>query len=291
MKVGIGQFSYHRYFGEVAHGEHDPGVRWGLADFMQRAISHKVGVVGIQTCFLREDETESLPEIAAEYSLEVILEWGHPDGLKMGRSLDSVQDLRNWILRAGRWSFPLLRIVAGYPTLRGVEPVDVQIRRLVPLLRELSLEAMEWGITLAIENHADFTPVELTRLIHETDSSNLRAVLDVGNSIRLGQDLISSIRCLAPLADVVHLRNLTVLQESLGNPLASWPTAPLGCGSLDMAAALRELYNAGFHGYLLLELSPLHERWAGEEDEVIRQSLIWLREWNKTNTLYDLVPG
>jgi sugar phosphate isomerase/epimerase len=282
MKVGIGQFSYHRYFGEITYAEHDPGVRWGLNDFIQRAVSHRVGIVGVQTCFLSEEDAELLPEIATKQGLEVILEWGHPDGLKMGRSPESVQDLRSWMLRAGRWSLPTLRIVAGYPTLRGVEPVDVQIRRLVPLLRELSLEAMEWGITLAIENHADLTPVELERLIHATGSSNLRAVLDLGNRTRLGQDLITSVRRLAPLAEVVHLRNLVVLQESFGNPLASWPTAPLGCGSLDIAAALNELYSTGFRGPLLLELSPLHERWAGEEDEVIRQSLVWLRKWDES---------
>lgn len=283
MNVGIEQFSYHRYFGEVTRWERDPGVRWNLTDFMQRAVSHKVSIVGVQTCFLSAKEKELLPEIAAVHGLEVILEWGHPDGLRMGRSQDAVRNLRGWIAKAGLWSFPLIRIVAGYPTLRGQEPVDEQIERLVPILRELCLEANESGVTIAIENHADFTPRELQALIFATDQPNLRAVLDFGNCVRLGEELVSSIRSVAPLVDVVHLRDLVVLPESLGNPLALWPTAPLGSGSLDIAGALQELSNGGFHGCLLLELSPLHADWAEQEDQVIHQSLAWLKEWHESH--------
>jgi sugar phosphate isomerase/epimerase len=143
---------------------------------------------------------------------------------------------------------------------------------------------MEAGVTIAIENHADFTPRELQTLICTTDRKNLRGVLDLGNCVRLGEDLVSSIRSLVPWVDVVHLRDLVVLPQSLGDPLALWPAAPLGSGSLDIAGALQELYNGGFHGSLLLELSPLHENWAEAEDEVIRQSLIWLKEWEETNS-------
>jgi 3-oxoisoapionate decarboxylase len=229
------------------------------------------------------EEKELLPEIAATHGLEVILEWGHPDGLRMGTSQAAVRDLRSWIAKAAVWSFPILRIVAGYPTLRGQEPVDAQMERLVPILRELCLEAKEVGVTIAIENHADFTPSELQALICATVQPNLRAVLDVGNCVRLGEELLSSVRCLLPWVDVVHLRDLVVLPESLGNPLALWPTAPLGCGSLDIAGVLQELQNSEFQGSLLLELSPLHADWAEQEDEVIHQSLAWLKEWHGTH--------
>jgi hypothetical protein len=36
-----------------------------------------------------------------------------------------------------------------------------------------------------------------------------------------------------------------------------------------------------------LELSPLDVDWAEKEDEVIRQSLIWLKEWHETNGRQD----
>jgi len=279
LNLGIGQFSYHRYFGDMVRWEHDPGVRWSLTDFMDRANSHCVGTVGIQTCYLTKQETERLPEIAATHGLEVILEWGHPAGLEMGKSPEAVQDLRSWIARAGRWSFPLLRVVAGYPTLRGKEPVEIQTNRLVPMLQELCREAMDFGITLALENHADFTPAELKRLIEMTDRVNLHAVLDFANAVRLGEDLTQSVHDLAPLARVVHLRDLVILPESIGDPTAPWPAAPLGCGSLDIGKALQELYNGGFSGCVLLELSHLHQNWTGKEDEVIRQSLSWLENW------------
>jgi sugar phosphate isomerase/epimerase len=279
MRVGIGQFSYHRYFGELTRWERSPDVRWNLNDFMQRAASHGVSTVGVQTSYLTPKETERLPELAAFHGLEMILEWGHPVGLDMGRSSQAVQDLRSWMELAHRWSIPLLRIVGGYPTLRGQEPLETQIRRLATILREISLEAMDLGITIAIENHADFTPLELQALIQETGSGNLRALLDFGNCIRLGADLIPSIRSLASLIVAVHLRDLVVLPQSIGNPQAFWPTAPLGHGSLDIAGALQELYRSGFQGCLLLELTNLHANWAEQEDEVINQSLMWLRRW------------
>ena len=285
MKVGIGQFSYHRYFGEVSRWERDPGTRWNLTDFMERAVSHKVRFVGVQTCFLSVEEKDLLPEIARAHGLGVILEWGHPDGLRMGKSPEALCDLRSWIAKAGRWAFPLLRIVAGYPNLRGQEPVETQICRLVPTLRQLCREACDLGVTLAIENHADFTPQELQTLISATGVPNLRLVLDFGNCVRLGEDLISSSRSVASLVDAVHIRDIVVLPQSLGKPQALWPAAPLGRGSLNISGALQELYNGGFQGSLLLELSSLHADWAEKEDYVIGQSLVWLKEWNETRRM------
>jgi len=284
MKVGIGQFSFHRYFGEVTRWEQAPDIRWTVNDFMQRAASHGVKTVGVQTSYLTQAEAECLPEIAAAHGLEVILEWGHPVGLYMGLSPQAVYDLRGWMGRAHRWCYPLLRIVAGHPTLRGQEPVETQIRRLAPILRRISAEARDLGITIALENHGDFTPLELQTLIGETGSGNLRALLDFGNTVRLGADLITSIRSLASLIVAVHLRDLQVLPESIGDPLAFWPTVPLGCGALEIDGALQELYRTGFQGCLLLELTNLHEKWATQEDEIIHQSLTWLRKWRRANS-------
>jgi sugar phosphate isomerase/epimerase len=282
MKLGIGQFSYHRYFGELTPWESDPGVRWNTNDFLGHAAAHRADTVGVQTCYLTAQDIETLPEMAAAHNLDVIIEWGHPAGLAIGKSAAAVQDLRLWIARASQWSFPLLRIVVGYPKLRGEDSVEVQTQRLVPILQEICAEALDWGVTIAIENHADFTPLELQGLIYETNRPNLCAVLDFGNCVRMGADLIPSIRSLAPLIAAVHLRDLMILPESIGNPLASWPTAPLGCGSLDIKGALRELYCGGFQGCLLLELAHLHPNWTEKEDEVLSQSLSWLKEWRQT---------
>jgi sugar phosphate isomerase/epimerase len=285
LNLGLGQFSYHRYYGDLTHGETDPGASWGLADFLDKAKSHRVGVVGLQTCYLTPSEIEHFPEITAKWGQQIMLEWGHPDGLRMGKSPASIQDLLSWIARAGRWSIPLLRIVAGYPNFRGQELVEVQTRRLIPILKELCSVAKDYGITLAIENHADFTPAELKKLIEATDEPNLEAVLDFGNSVRVGEDLIQSVRSLASMASVIHLRDLLILPESIGDPTAPWPAAPLGCGSLPIGNALQELYAGGFSGYLLLELSHLHANWEGREDDVIRQSLLWLKEWETSKGL------
>jgi len=94
MKLGIGQFTYHRYFGELTPWESDPGVRWNTNDFLGHAAAHGADTVGVQTCYLTAQDIETLPEMAAAHNLDVIIEWGHPAGLAMGKSAAAVQDLR-----------------------------------------------------------------------------------------------------------------------------------------------------------------------------------------------------
>jgi len=62
---------------------------------------------------LLSDQTRdrASPEIAATHGLEVILEWGHPAGLEMGKSPEAVQDLRSWIARAGGGPFPYFALL------------------------------------------------------------------------------------------------------------------------------------------------------------------------------------
>ena len=276
VKIGIDQFSYHRFFGEINRWEVDPGLRWTLADFLDRASSLGVDTVGLQTAYLDSASLEALNRELTKRPLICILEWGHPDGLKMGKSQRAKEDLKNWIGICAQLGVTTLRIVAGYPTYRGQEPVAVQIERLSPLLRDMCHYAVEFNVVLALENHADFTPVELTDLIHRVNHPNLRAVFDTGNTIRLGADLIESAARIAAVAEVVHLKDLSILRESLGNPNASWPSAPLGHGSLDIPGVIDTLLQHGFKGVFLVEMAHMHPNWP-DEDRAVAQSVEWLR--------------
>ncbi len=43
MIVGLDQFSYHRFFGDVfTNWENDPGVCWNLDDFLRRGTSRGI---------------------------------------------------------------------------------------------------------------------------------------------------------------------------------------------------------------------------------------------------------
>src|SRR5207249_8314401 len=149
------------------------------------------------------------------FNLIWIIEWGHPDGLQMGTSPEAAADLKRWLHLTSALGCKLVRIVAGYSTYRGREPVPTQMVRLIPLLREMCQEAADLGIVLALENHADFTPLELVELIGQVGAPNLRATFDMGNCVRLDADLIESTRCIAPITEIVHLdRKSTRLNSS-----------------------------------------------------------------------------
>jgi sugar phosphate isomerase/epimerase len=276
VKIGITQFSYHRYFGEVTPWETRPDIRWTVADFVRRVASLRVDALSLQTCYLTPDDLLIAKNECAAFNLEWIIEWGHPDGLKMGASREALADLKRWLRMASAVGRRLIRIVAGYSTYRGREPVPTQIKRLVPVLREACEEAAGLAITLALENHADFTPAELVDLIGQVAAPNLRATFDTGNCVRLDADLIESTRHIAPMTEIVHLRDLWVLADSRGNPSASWPSAPLGQGMLDIPGVLSVLDRQGFNGYLLIEMAHMHSKWP-DEDEAVAASVLWLK--------------
>jgi sugar phosphate isomerase/epimerase len=277
VKIGIDQFSYHRYFGEVTRWETDPGVRWTVSDFIRRAACLQLDAVSFQTHYLNSKDLKILKKECLESNLNWIIEWGHPEGLKMGTSLEAVADLRKWLHITSQLDGKLVRIVAGYPTYRGQEPVPDQMARLIPLLREVCKEARDLGIVLALENHADFTPLELADLIGQVGVPNLRATFDTGNCVRLNEDLIRATGCILPMTEIVHLKDLWILEDSRGDPNASWPSAPLGQGMLDVPGVLAILRRQGFDGYLLIEMAHMHSRWP-DEDRAVAESVLWLKK-------------
>jgi sugar phosphate isomerase/epimerase len=289
VKIGINQFSYHRYFGEITRWETDPGIRWTVSDFIRRAGSLEVDAVSLQTLYLNSDNLKVVTDQCLALDLVWIIEWGHPDGLKMGTSPEAVADLKRWLPITSALGGKLLRIVAGYPTYRGREPVPTQVARLIPPLREVSQVAADLGIVLALENHGDFTPSELAELIGAVGAANLKATFDTGNCVRLDADLIESTQRMAAITEIVHLKDLWVLEDSRGNPNASWPSAPLGQGKLDIPGVLKVLHNQGFAGYLLIEMAHMHSTWP-DEDEAVAESVLWLKTNLEQSNLKRITP-
>ncbi len=127
----------------------------------------------------------------SQSGLQFVLEWGHPDGLKMGTSLESAHAVASWIPMAAKSSLKILRIVVGYSNYRGREPVAVQQQRLARILEELCDVAQEYDVILAIENHGDLTPLEVVEIIQMVGQPNLRLCFDTGNCVRLARTFSS----------------------------------------------------------------------------------------------------
>ncbi len=273
---GIDSFAYHRHFGEVTRWETPVEAHWTTADFLARARHHRAEVVSLQTCYLGALTTARLAELReALDGMQPILAWGHPDGLQGGTNAQAAADLLALLPVARALGCEIVRFVAGNH-FTFTQDVDERIRRLAPIVRQAAALAARHGLTLAVENHADFVMRDLLRLIEQVDAPNVGICLDTGNAIRVGDDPLEAARLAAPLVRMVHLKDMRVQTTSIGDPTKWWPCAPLGQGDFDLPAIIACLGAAGYRGSLLVELAPLHTDWT-DEDAVVGESMTYLR--------------
>jgi sugar phosphate isomerase/epimerase len=86
------------------------------------------------------------------------------------------------------------------------------------------------GVTIALENHKDWTAAELAALIREYSSERLRVCVDTGNNLSLLEDPYEVIETLAPLAVSTHIKDMALDRHADGFLLAE---TPLRAGILD----------------------------------------------------------
>lgn len=277
--VGIDSYAYHRYFGETTPWEEPLGVRWETADFLRRAHELGVGAVSLQTAYLPELTTPvlaSLHQQLESLSLQPILAWGHPDGLQGGIDPERVEAFRRLMPAAAAIGCSIVRLVCGNQ-LSWETPPARRIERLTPILRGLAEEAEALGLTLAIENHADFAMRDLVSLVETVAHDRLGICFDTGNAVRVGDDLLTAARLAAPFVRMVHLKDMIVIDSSRGDPTSWWPAAPLGRGDFDIPAFVNILRGAGFAGTLFVEMANMHPDWP-DEDLAVKESVAYLSE-------------
>lgn len=276
MRVGVDSYSFHRFFGELRPGESDPGVRWTTADVIRVVTELGVDGVSLETCFL--DPNDLIWNRSNDYEdLEVVIAWGHPDGLRMGLSESAVTDLRSTMGRASSAGISLVRIVLGTHSHWEIEPPSTVVERLTPIVAGLCSEAMDLNLELAIETHCDLPTASLVDLVELIDSPALGVVLDTANVVRIGEDLIDATELLNPYVRMVHAKDLDLSQATHGDPGGRWPTPSLGKGDLDLESAFCDLIASGFEGLACVELGSLPD--GCDEIELVRQGVRWLRDF------------
>jgi len=281
VRVGIDSYTFHRYFGEIrpARMEVDPGTRWSAFDLI--ACAQRVGASGLslETCYMPALDQVFLHELRAALDaagLGRVLAWGHPVGLERGTSREALNDLLRHIPSALALGTRTMRITAsGSPYSSALEAqfaVDLD-----PMLREALRLAEDLGVTLAIENHGDFTSNALLRLIKRIGSPNLGVTLDTGNLLTVGDDPVEGSRKLAPYVAATHIKDLMPDVGSPGEAPTYWGT-PIGEGVVDNAAILGHLRAAGYDGLLCIEIESRSPTWLQTpEEEMIRLSVDYLR--------------
>lgn len=281
MRIGIDSYSYHRRYGETRIGELTLPDPWPLDPTPAIAHARALGVddLFLETCYLPGPEA-SVAGLGGTAPLRVGFSWGHPwpagqfHGLDGGRQPGAEVDLARWIDAASSLGHPILRITAGSPASRGDEPAEVLVRRLVDPVRRAVDRAAAAGVRLALENHGDLRAADILDLIELVGSPALGVCLDNVNLVRVGDDMLTGTRALAPHALLVQLKDhLPGDPTVVGGPVCT----ALGEGVAPLDELISILHGAGFSGPVCVELASLG---GGGVDEMalIDRSVAWLRE-------------
>ena len=288
MKVGIDSYCYHRYFGEIYDIQPKTDTKWTYEKFISRARELNVDGVNLETCFLpsiQDGYILRLKKLLDEYKMERVLAWGHPDGLEAGRNKKAIDDLNRHFRPAKTIGTNILRIVGSSLMFRD-QPHEPQLKKLAKILREAAEEAESYDITLAYENHIDYTSDEIVGLIEKVGSENLRVNLDTGNALRMFEDPVEASKKLAQYTVATHVKDISPIKcnkfyRTRGTPKDwfFWASVPVGDGIVDIPAIARILKDSGYKGVLAVEIDCLKEGY-DEEDKAVEKSVEYLRSLN-----------
>ena len=280
MKVGIDSYCYHRFFGEVYPDQAPPGKPMNMMDFLKRAKELEVDGVSLESCFFPSFDAKWLADPKRqldEYRVDRVYAWGHPDGLERGSNQEAYKDMIANIPRAKAIGADVMRVVGSSLMFRH-EPHGPQIEALIAMFKDAVKVAETYGVKLAVENHIDFTADEILQLLKGVNSEYLGLNFDTGNFLRLLDDPVKRMEKLAPYVYATHVKDL--LPDKNASP-ADWfffAGVPVGKGLIDNQKLAEYLQNAGFKGFLAVEIDHPHTDWTGYEDEAVSISVKELKK-------------
>ena len=247
VRVGVDSYAYHRLLGDVRPGETPPldVFARGSLDVVAEARRLDLDFALLQTSFLGAPAEFSPAVFLAEAGDVVLgLSWGALAGFEFGHRADALESLVAWLDPAEQLGLPVMRIVAGGPAHRGKPFGPV-----VALLREACAAARDHGLRLALENHGDLTATQIERLLEQV-GEDLRVCFDTANALRVGDDVAAVARRLAPVIEILHLKDCLGSWE---DPVAGPVSVPLGEGVIPV----REVLDACPDALACIELGQL----------------------------------
>jgi sugar phosphate isomerase/epimerase len=168
-----------------------------------------------------------------------------------------------------------MRIV-GSSLMFRYEPHEPQLEKLTLMLKEAVKVAEDKGVTIAMENHIDYTASEILDLINRVGSRNLGVNFDTGNALRLFEDPVEEAKILVSHIYATHIKDVSPKRGGSPQEWNFWESVPAGVGLVDIPGVMKVLKDAGYGGVLAIELDCLREDW--EEDQAVEMSVNYLRE-------------
>jgi len=287
VKIGVDQYTYHRFFGEIYGAHSDAGIRWDLANFLDHIMTLPVESVSFESCFLPKDD-QYLVDLLSNYEIPGIsFAWGHPNGF-MDTPADEVErEIERFLNLSRFFNTNVLRVVGS-----GIQyyhlPHRPQIELTVKRLKQLVLVARDYGIKLALENHGDFYLSELSEIMGRVNSPYLGLTLDTGNFLRFQENPIDAVRTFGTQILLVHAKDLDRLPGSQPKDPLGFGCVPPGLGLIDLPALLVELGKFLYTGAILIEISGVHPKFSSmSEADMVKTGLSYLFHLRNQLKIYD----
>lgn len=276
MRIGLDSYSFHRFYGEVTAWETLPQTKWSLRNFLDFCADQNVVLASLQTAYL-PDDAQVIREIDQWRSpeREIVFTWGHPNGYNGGKKPEAHESVLHYLRLASRVGATQMRIVLGNQK-NFADSISERSALLRPYLLEAATTAVDLGIRLSIENHADFPVMRLVELIDSIGIPELGLCLDTGNARRVGDDQLELLKTL-DLSRVFMIQ----LKETLclpghEEPTGWWPTVFYGQGDTHADKSLEILQARNFTDPIVIELSNLHT--GLDEITVAKQAIEFTRD-------------
>lgn len=234
-----------------------------LAGFLDFAAAQQVEGVELLDYFWtdRQAQIAQVKRQAADLGLKLAVysignDFFQPDPAARTAQLAS---LRDGVDTANALEVNILRVFSGnakegYALQDGLDWI-------VDGLAAGAAYAQEHGVVLALENHGLMAgrSDQVRGIIEQVNSPALRANLDTGNFLLVGQNPTAAARELADLVALVHLKDFrqahadTTTHVYKGLDGLAYTGTVVGEGEVDLAAILSLLQQAGYTGWLSLE--------------------------------------
>ena len=273
MKLGMTMYSFNSYF---RAGKID------VSKFIEFCGAEGVEAVDLLAYYWKDESTE--PEQATQHLRQHGIELA---AYAIGNNFvqadeaqfhEQVEVVKRGIAMAKRLGAPTLRVFGGHAP--GMVPEEA-LALAVKGLSAVAPHAEDHAVTLAVENHGGIpgTSEQVLRLLDEVGSPAVRAMLDLGNFLAVGQSPSEAVPELVPYAAHVHAKDFRILplDSQEGHPVegADYRLAAcaVGDGDLDYDFLLQALHDGGYQGSVSIEAE-------GPEDDAegARKSIAFLAE-------------
>jgi sugar phosphate isomerase/epimerase len=242
----------------------------GLERVLEESASAGAQYLQLTLHHARERSVEDLGRLARradELGLRVLASGDFLGGARFGdEPRVAAERVKAWLQRADALGSPLLRVTSGFyraDLAARPDAIEAERRWVIEALAASLPAVRDAGVTLALENHADFTAAEYRSIVEAVADEHVRVFLDVINPVAALEDPAPVVAALAPFAVAGHVkdfelesiqteggyhrRGFSVLYRYPGEGIADlpriWSALAAGLGARELPIAVEGLDN------------------------------------------------